>query len=181
MPRNKNVSFLYLKICILLVVIQGLALPIQATQAIDHYYARYDIKSSGHRIVDTNLLMIPSKNEFRSEKFSLILTSSLVKIIPGQAEEDMLMRAKKTAVKSILETHGLKSVQTRDQDTVVSYEGAVITPIKVIETVCDPKQNTCRVSVSVMFSPLSFPDQWEKQKLAYKIKQFFNDFFGFLK
>lgn len=181
MPALKKRSHPFLFFFILAVLYHFFILQTRASEGIDHYYVRYDIKSSRNRVIDTNLLMIPSKNEFRSENFSYFLTSTLVTLVPGQAKEDIHLKAKENAVKSILESSGLKSVQTRDLDTVVSYEGAIITPIMIVENTCDPDQGTCLFTMQVMFSPISFPDQWEKQKFGYKIKQIFYDFFQLFK
>ena len=147
-------------------------------QGIRHYYIRYDLKSSKYRITDVNLLMIPSENEFRTEKFSYILTVNRISLTPGESAEDFNQKAKQAAIKSVLEKHGLKSVKTKDTDTVISYEGAIITPIQIIEKNCDTEASTCIVKSRLMFSPISFPDQWKKQKVTFRIKTFFKELFG---
>lgn len=147
-------------------------------QGIRQYYARYDLKSSRHRITDANLLMVPAENEFRAENFSYILTVIRISLTAGESDDVFVQKARERAIISTLETHGLKSVTAKDTDTVVSYEGAVITPVEILDTRCDTDQRTCVVSARVRFSPLSFPDQWERQNLGFRIKRFFKEFFG---
>ncbi len=151
---------------------------ILCAEGITNYYVRYDIKSSKHRITDLNLLMIPSENEFRAENFAVILTSVRLNLTPHEPRQDFMSRARQAALQSILESHGLKSVQTRDLDTVISYEGAIISPVNILETDCKTSPSSCIIKAQVRFSPISFPDQWERQAFHFRIKQFFKNLFS---
>ncbi len=93
--------------------------------------------------------------------------------------EKMALDARNAAVISVLEQHGLTSVETRDLDTVVSYEGAVIMPVAVTKTDCaENRDGACTITARVLFSPISFPDRWPEQQFRFKIRRFFKDLFS---
>ncbi len=153
---------------------------VSSAEGIRFYYVRYDIKSSANTIIDDNLLMVPAKKEFRAENFSFIRTSGAVSAISGNQKYSVDEQIKKHALSSLLVTNGLKSVKTRDYDTVISYEGVFISPLKIIKKNYNSKQNIYEYDVQVEFSPITFPDKWETLKLKHKIKTIFHDFFKLL-
>ena len=81
MPKKYKKYFLYtLHMIIFTIWIASIHITpvIHAYEGIETFYVRYDIKSSKNRMTDSNLLMIPAKNEFRAEKFSQILVSGVI-------------------------------------------------------------------------------------------------------
>lgn len=145
---------------------------------INQYYIRYDVKSVDHQIFDTRLTMIPAQEEFRAEKFALSRFSGILAAGPvGDARPNLELKAKEDALKMILKTKGLKSVTSRDTDTVVSYEGVVKVPIRLRLSTYDKGFKGYPYTVQVRFSPLSFPDKWGYMGLKKKAVETFYEFF----
>lgn len=180
MPRFR---FFYI-LAVLSALIFGALTPINLAMAehtaINTYYIRYDIKSSKHQITDENLLMIPAKDEFRSEKFSLISLPCVISMTPGESKKQILQRAKNQALQNILREKGLRSVKSKNLVTIISYEGVIIAPIDILGI---PGGNPAQFAYTAQFgfSPLAFPDQWQNLKLSAAIKEKLNDFFSFIK
>ncbi len=150
-------------------------------EGIDTYYIKYDIKSSKNKVVGDNLLMVPSKNDFRAEKFSRISVSGVISAAPGESNESTQQRVKENALKNILVHNGLKSVKTKDYDTVISYEGVIMAPLTLIKNTYVEEQNEYIYEVRVDFCPIAFPDRWETLNMRHKIKEMVYDFFQLFK
>nr|NJM01012.1 hypothetical protein [Desulfobacula sp.] len=150
-------------------------------EGIDTYYIKYDVKSSKNAVVDDNLLMVPSKNDFRAEKFSQISVLGVISASPGEPNETIQKRIKENALKNILVKNGLKSVKTKDYDTVISYEGIILTPLTLIKNTYIEEQNKYMYEVKVDFCPIAFPDRWETMNMKYKIKEMVYGFFQLFK
>ncbi|MBU1196064.1 MAG: hypothetical protein KKE62_00375 [Proteobacteria bacterium] len=150
--------------------------PAAAYEGIETYYTRYDIKSSKNQIVTDNLLMTPAKNDFRAEKFSQIFITGVISATSEESGVSTRERIRNDSLKRILVKNGLKSVKTKDLDTVISYEGIIITPVNVIEQRYDNARNNYIYKVQIEFSPVAFPDRWETLHMKYKIKRIFSDF-----
>lgn len=167
-------------------VFQAMMLPqVQAGQSPGLYYIRYDIKSYNNRIVDSSLLMVPADQDFRAEDFTTWEARGFIEAVPGDSARERLDRARENALKMLLEEKGLKSVSTASSffsnktagaDTVMSYEGAIIPPMEVVEQSYDPENKSFMALFKVRFSPISFPDQWKRLQLKRKVKHFFEDF-----
>ena len=155
--------------------------PAFTDEGINYFYVRFDIKSSKNKIRDENLIMVPAGHDFRTEKFSRISISGVISAAPGESDESLQKRIKENALKNILVNNGLKSIKTKDYDTVVSHEGVIITPLTIIKNIYAEDQNGYMYEVGVEFSPIAFPDRWEALDLKYKIKELLNDFFQFFK
>lgn len=177
MPDNCNQRLLYTLLPALLLFFFMPIITTHASEGITTYYIRYDVKSSKNRIIDDKLLMVPSKNDFRAEKFSQISTTGVISSAPGESNISIDKRIRANSLKTILVNNGLKSVKTRDYDTVISYEGVVITPLNILKNTCDNEQNSCFYEVQVEFSPIAFPDKWETLNMKNRIKKIFYDFF----
>ncbi|MCP4020199.1 MAG: hypothetical protein GY729_00010 [Desulfobacteraceae bacterium] len=147
-------------------------------EGLKHYYLRYDVKSSKHKIANSNLVMVPAKNEFRAVKFELITLSGVIFLTPGESKNSIIQSAKEHALKTILEQKGLKSVKTKDMDTVVSYEGAIITPINIVEKKYDKREQSFYFDATFDFCPIAFPDQWESLGFQHRVKKAFQGFFS---
>lgn len=155
--------------------------PVFADEGINYFYIRFDIKSSNNKIQDENLIMTPVNHDFRAEKFSLVSISGVISATPGESIEPVEKRIKENALKNILVNHGLKSVKTKDYDTVVSYEGVVITPLTLKKSIYIEANNGYEYEAGVEFSPIAFPDRWESLNFKAKIKGMLDDFFQFFK
>jgi hypothetical protein len=182
MPRFSNKSILPFLIWIIFLFLIVLV-PSQAScnEGIELYYIRYDVKTSKHQIVDTNLIMIPCENEFRAENFSTIQTYGAISATFNESENTLTKFAKENAIISLLRTNGLRSVKGKDYDTVVSYEGAIKTPVIILEKGLVQKNNSYFVKIQANFSPVAFPDKWENLKTKSKIKEFFSNFISLFK
>ena len=152
-----------------------------AYEGIETYYIKYDVKSSKNTIVNDNLLMIPAKNDFRAENFSHISTTGVISAAPGEAKTSVEQRIRDNSLKTIWVKYGLKSAKTKDYDTVISYEGVIITPLNILKNTYNEGQDNYFYEVQVEFSPIAFPDKWEALNMKYKIKEIFHDFFQLFK
>jgi hypothetical protein len=155
--------------------------PIHADEGILQFYIRYDIKSSGNTITDTNLVMVPAQNDFRAVNFSQLLFSGVISATPGESDKSMEKRMKDNCLKSLLKNSGLKSIKARDHETVLSYEGAVIAPLNILKQSYNENQNQYIYEMQVEFSPMAFPDQWETLNVRHRVRKLFDEFFQFFK
>ena len=184
MPENYKKYFLYtLPMIILAIWIASIHRTpvIHAYEGIETFYIRYDIKSSKNKIADSSLLMIPAKNEFRAEKFSQIIVSGVISADSKQNQIVVEQMVKEDSLKAILIKNGLQSVKTKGFDTVISYEGVIITPVKILKTVYNENQNNYSYEVQVEFSSIAFPDKWETLNMRSKLKKIIYDFFELFK
>jgi hypothetical protein len=150
-------------------------------EGIKLYYVRYDVKTSRHQIVDTNLIMLPCENEFRAEKFSVIQTYGAISATYNESEDTLTKFAKENAIISLLRENGLHSVTSKDYDTVVSYEGVIKTPVIILEKGFENNSGAYYIKIQSDFSPIAFPDKWKNLKTKSQIKKFFSDFISLFK
>ncbi|MCK5541062.1 MAG: hypothetical protein KAI40_00095 [Desulfobacterales bacterium] len=125
--------------------------------------------------------MIPCENEFRAENFSIIQTYGAISATYNESENTLTKFAKENAIISLLRTNGLRSVKSKDYETVVSYEGAIRTPVIILEKGMGLKNNSYFVKIQANFSPVAFPDKWETLKTKNRIKEFFSNFISLFK
>ncbi|MDY0221451.1 MAG: hypothetical protein RBR67_09970 [Desulfobacterium sp.] len=180
------------KICfkstiLILIVLVYASADAGAGQEIERYYIRYDIKSSNNRIVHSTILMVPGDTDFRAETYVILRIKGQTTAVPGNSTEQSLTRARENALKQLLEERGLKSVSTKStvsatpagqaatMDTVISYEGAFISPIEVVEQGYDFQTQSFTAVFLVRFSPVSFPDRWKWLRFKTRMKSFFQD------
>ncbi len=153
------------------------------------FYARLDIKYSDNRVKKSNFIMIPSDNEFRSVNFTYRLISGTADYAHNDPNIPIEKRAEHNAIQCLLEQYGLKSIKSKStyfnnsghNETVVSYEGLVKLPCKIIKKKFNKKNNACTITIKIAFSPIAFPDQWSMLKLKYKIQQFINNIISLFK
>lgn len=181
MPNKYSRHLPYTLLVVPLIVLIVSMVPIRANEGIQTYYIRYDVKSSGNKIIEDNLLMVPAKNEFRAEKFSQFYTTGVISAAPAGPGESIEQRIRNNALKAILVNNGLKSVKTKDTDTVISYEGVITTPLNILKNTYHQGQDNYVYEVQVEFSPMAFPDEWETLGVKDKIKGLFHDFFQLFK
>ncbi|MCP3876312.1 MAG: hypothetical protein GY699_24625 [Desulfobacteraceae bacterium] len=125
--------------------------------------------------------MIPAKNDFRAENFSQILTKGVIPAASGESKAAINKRIRENSLKTILVNKGLKSVKAKDLDTVVSYEGVIVTPIDIIKNNYQEERNGYFYTAQIEFSPIAFPDKWEPLNTKSKIKKMFHNFFQLFK
>ena len=152
-----------------------------AYEGIQTYYIRYDIKTSNNKIVEDSLLMVPAENDFRAENFSQISVEGAISAARQDSGTEISKRIREDAMKTILMNHGLKSISSKDNDTVLSCEGAVITPLTIIKKVYNEHNQTYTYRVRIEFAPIAFPDRWNRLGIKYKIKKLMRDFIQFFK
>ena len=181
MPWKPISIFCLLQMMFFIIIPENVA---SAKEEIRLYYVRYDVKSTGHSLVDSNLTMVPAKNEFRAENFSQVAVKGAISSVPGTSPETSMDRltllAKRDALKRLLRSKGLKSVTSRDTDTVVSYEGAVKTPVELIERQYNKETGQFEAKFQVVFSPTAFPDRWDELEFKDRAKKLFSDFLELL-
>ncbi len=154
----------------------GINGPATAAEGIDHYYIRYDIKSGNNKITDEHLTMVPANNDFRAEKFSPSLVSNIISADSRESKQAIDKLAKENALKHLLEQKGLKSVKTHNNETIISYEGMIITPIALSVFAYDDDLGGYGYSARNQFAPIAFPDRWETLKIKHRLKEAFHDF-----
>ncbi len=181
MPDNSKHFLFLIRFIIPILIICAYSFPIHAYEGIETYYVRYDIKSSNNTIVNDNLLMIPAKNDFRAENFSQISSQGVISAAPGDSKALIDKRIREQSLKTILVKQGLKSVETKDHDTVVSYEGVITAPVTIIENEFKEERNGYVYKSQVEFSPIAFPDRWESLSTKFTIKKWLTDFFQLFK
>ncbi len=158
-------------------ILIGIDAAVAADEGIKLYYIKYDVKSSNNTIVDANLLMIPSTNEFRTKQFFRITTTGRVPAVPGESNISIAQRIRDDALKKILTDKGLKSIKTKDLDVVVSYEGVFLAPFRIDKNIYREKEESRFYEAQINFSPIAFPDEWKKLNLKHKVKNIVSDFF----
>lgn len=154
---------------------------LKSSEGISVYYVRYDIKSANNKIIDEHLLMVPSADEFRAENFSQFTTKGVIFALPSDSDPVVEKQIKEDAIKSILVKNGLKSVASKDYETVISYEGAVRTPLKINQKNYDTGQKAYKYMVDMEFCAVSFPDRWEGMNMKYRLKKMVHEFFELFK
>ncbi len=152
----KKLTILSLSLFISLIFIVHIPSSASCNEGIELYYIRYDVKTSKHQIVDTNLIMIPGENEFRTEKFSTLQTYGAISATYNESENTLTKFAKENAIISLLRENGLRSVHTKDYDTVVSYEGAIRTPVIIMDKGFEKKNRFLLYQNSGRFQSYSF-------------------------
>ena len=161
---------------ILLVLICLKPLAAEHFKEIATYYIRFDFKSSSQRITDGKLTMVPTHEEFRAVNFSYFPISGIISALPQEMAQTIEAKAKQNAFIQLLEQKGLKSVTTRNYDTVISYEGCVQMPVALFISPYDDTNKGFPYTARVLFSPLSFPDEWESLHRQFKIKELLDNF-----
>ncbi|WP_245568933.1 hypothetical protein [Desulfobacter curvatus] len=146
---------------------------------INTYYIRFDLKSSNQRITDGKLTMVPANEAFRAANFSYFPISGIIQALPQEASQTIEAKIKQNAFIQLLEQKGLKSIKALNNDTIVSYEGCVRLPIALYISSYDDENKGFPYSARILFSPLSFPDQWKSLHRRFKIKELLDNFFLF--
>ncbi len=148
------------------------------------FYARVDIQYTNNRIKKSNLIMIPAENDFREKKITHVVISGTAGSLHNNPKVSIETRAAHNAIQLLLEKHGLKSLKSKSttfnnsnhNDIVMSYEGYVKLPWKIIKKKFDKKNKLCTITIKIAFAPTTFPDKWQILKFKYKIKQLFKNF-----
>ncbi len=148
------------------------------------FYARVDIKYIDNRIKKSNLIMVPAENDFRMKKLTHVVISGTADSSHNNPELSIETRAADNAIQLLLERQGLKSLKSKlttfsnstHNEIVMSYEGTVKLPWKIIKKKFDKKNKLCTITIEIEFAPTTFPDKWQMQRFKYKIKQFFKNF-----
>ncbi len=148
------------------------------------FYARVDIQYSNNRIKRSNLIMIPAENDFRPKKLTHVVISGTAGLSHNNPELSIETRAADSAIQLLLERQGLKSLKSNSttfnnsthNEIVMSYEGTVKLPWKIIKKKFDKKNKLCTITIDIEFAPTTFPDKWQMLRFKYKIKQLFKNF-----
>ena len=172
--RNKIIVFFGVA---LIMMMPPSVLWAKTVSGISKYHIRLDRHFSSHRSVKTIVTMVPAENDYRAAQFSLVLVDGIVKADRESAATRIAAMARKAVFTQILESRGLKSIQTLDKNTIVSYEGIIISPADIAISTYTPEKGGYLYTAGVKFSPLAFPDQWESRQRRYHAKKLLNDFF----
>lgn len=164
------------------------------------YYVRFDVRSLDNRVERSNLLIVPAESEFREAKFtSFVISGSADYLATGIKGVDIQTRAAHNAIKNFLEANGLESVKSQsttvrglahdksggqgqsmvNDQTVVSFEGAVRLPYKILKSNFNGETGIYSVTLELTFAPLAFPDRWENMLFNHQIKMLFDQLKSF--
>ena len=129
------------------------------------YYVRYDYKTRNGLLVESNLLMIPAKEEFRIKSFMKYRITGKALV---SEKSDPLSAAKQDALKNILQSFGIKSIHNKsisdqtnhNEETVLSYEGLIKTPYYILNQGFTDNSNHYEVEMDIFFSPITYPSDW---------------------
>lgn len=122
--------------------------------------------------------MFPAPEEYRTDNWKILTVSVSV---PEQPGEDGRMLALKTAWERLLIEKGTRSVTGRSESfdchlqsrLTLRYEGVIDEPIRIVSFVRD--NHHLHLSLETKFSPLAFPEDWEKLRKNRKRKEDFKD------
>ncbi|WP_179953413.1 hypothetical protein [Desulfobotulus mexicanus] len=114
---------------------------------------------------ESRLIMFPAPEEYRTDNWKIQTVS--VKI-PEQPGEDGRMLALKTAWERLLIEEGTRSITGRSESfdrhlqsrLTLRYEGVITEPIRIISFVRE--NDHLHLTLETKFSPLAFPEDWEK-------------------
>lgn len=176
MPRIIKITFPWIIQASLAVLMSLNPLYANSFQGISTYYIRYDVKFSNHKITDEKLTMVPAEKEYRAEIFSQVPVSHMISADLLESKQTLMTLAKKNAFIRLLQQNGLKSITTMNQDTIISYEAVVHTPVEVKIGPYGAAIGGYPYTAHIRFAPLAFPDQWESLRQKFKIKEIFDDF-----
>ena len=151
--------------------------PSPARAANLNYYVRAEVMSANGIIVNTDLIMVPARKEFRTAKFQTIIVGGNA---PTGSQPDCLTAARHNAIVILLMQNGLKSIYSRQYThnsklqtvVVMRYEGVVRQPLEILDSRYQPDGSGCSANWSMRYSPIAFPDQWRLLYLRHK----FNDY-----
>jgi len=146
-------------------------------KGITTYYIRFDTSSLNHKIINETLIMVPAESDYRSENFAQIPLSHVVSASPQTSNRSLENMVKKEAFIRLLEEKGLKSINTMNQNTVISYEGMVQIPVNIRIGPYDKKIGGYTYTAQIRFASLAFPDKWETLQQKFRVKEILNDFF----
>lgn len=148
------------------------------------YYVRLDIKYADGTLKESKLLMVPAGAEFRAPHFQLHKADGTTDLREtGEAKSQALHNA----IENLLLKYGLKSVSSKETlinyyssaEIVMSYEGAVKTPLSILKEGYLPGKEEYRVEILTLFSPIAFPDQWDNLNRKKRWADFFSDIKNF--
>lgn len=150
------------------------------------FYVRFDVQTKGYQVARSNIMLIPVENEFRAENFAVhVITGRATRSSHADKGISLGKRAEHDALKTLLEHKGLRSLKSKSTtlngrahvDTVVSYEGVVKMPGRILSTNYDSHSGVYSVKMEILFAPIAFPDNWNMMFFRNKIKKFFFDLF----
>ena len=175
----KNIAFL-ISCLFLLCAFPHIATGYNARPA-SLYYVRLQVISSCGTIIESNLEMTPSDEEFRTERFDTVrVTGYSNKNFGGK---DIDSSAKHDAISRLLSHYGLKSIASKREltdfkskdITIMNYEGAIKYPFAVLNRGYIKNGSAYRVVMAVDFAPIALPSEWNYLHFKAKIKQSFKD------
>ncbi len=189
----KAINIPGIKSCIRIIIFSFLltlcSFKAQGDSEVKIFYTRFDMRFIDNRAEKSNLLMVPANNDYRTAKFTTLTISGSASFSAfNQSNLDIQTRAAHNAIKFLLETKGLKSLKSKTTtfktslshaQVVMSYEGAVKVPYRIITKNFDVNTDTYTTQIEIDFAPIAFPDKWKDMEIKHKIKQVFQDFIPF--
>lgn len=128
-------------------------------------YIRLDIRTVNGMEVESNLLMLPAKDDYRTTTFSAFNVEGSC---PFEAKPDTLSAAKHDAFKKLLTSFGVRSIRNTSEthstrihdESILSYEGFIKTPYDIVSQRYDPEKKIFSIAMEVSFAPLAYPPEW---------------------
>ena len=145
------------------------------------YYVRLQVISSCGTVIESNLEMTPSDEEYRTNQFSRIR-------VVGYSHEhyggkDIDSSAKHDAISKLLTRFGLTSIAskreivnyTTSDMTIMNYEGAIKYPFSIVKRGYVNNGSVYRVVMEADFAPIAMPSEWDRLHFKAKFKQSVKD------
>jgi hypothetical protein len=140
----------------------------------DIFYIRSDIKITNGQESENKLLMVPAQNDYRVTSFTPY-TIRGISLLPEVT--DAVSVAKQDALKHLLKTYGVKSIQNKSiskeghihDETILSFEGFIKIPYTVLQQTVNKDNHTFEIKLEVSFAPLAYPSAWTFQYYKKKL------------
>ncbi|MBF0101689.1 MAG: hypothetical protein HQK77_12355 [Desulfobacterales bacterium] len=140
------------------------------------YYVNYETTTMNGILIYSHLSMIPITEEYRAVDFKKYTTDGVSTSSSTMKPE---ISAVHNAIANLLIEQGLKSVKSKksivqqviNDQIQMSYQGVIQFPYDILHQKIDNEKETVNVSIMVWFSPIAFPDQWQKLFYRQKIKE----------
>ncbi len=145
------------------------------------YYIRLDQKSRNGTYVTDALTMVPADEDYRRSAFRKMSVSGQ---ILAASITDPLSAARNDAYERLLIQEGTKSIRSKTrrdtgsslEESVVSYEGYVLTPHTVTSQEYSKDGTVFTVTMDVDFAPMALPPEWSFRYVRKKIGDAFDYF-----
>ncbi len=147
------------------------------------YYVRLDQKIANGTYHTEAMSMIPADEDYRRLAFK---TRRITGRVTTESKPEPLTDAIHDAISQLLLQSGTQSVrnktakdtQSTHEESVVSYEGYIRTPYRIIAQGYSKNGAEYSADIEVDFASMAYPKEWTFRFLIWKIRDGFATLFG---